>query len=313
MKSEMAKEAVMRLFGKTLRVLGTSCLGLLASSAHAVAPRAYVSVTGNDLNVCSNPATPCRTFTGAIAQTTPGGEVIVLDSGTFGGATITQAVTINAPAGVAALAATAITVNAGGSDVVTLRGLTFVSPTPGAGTALSFNGGAGLNIENCVFHGWNTGLNFAASGKLNVADTTVRDSSAVGVSLTTGGGEIQASFERTRFLGNSTGLQVGSLSKATVKGGVASGNTTGFYVAPSDGSSPQLTVEGSVVTNNSSTGVQAASGAGFGTVRISNSTVTNNGVGLLQSGSGVLQSRTNNTVEGNGTDTSGTIGSFVAK
>jgi hypothetical protein len=46
---------------------------------------------------------------------------------------------------------------------------------------------------------------------------------------------------------------------------------------------------------------------------VSNSTVTNNGTGLYQAGPAVLVSRTNNTVEGNGTDTAGTIGTFVAK
>jgi hypothetical protein len=296
----------MRLFGKVS--FGVACLGLLASSAQAVAPRAYVSVTGNDGNVCSNPLTPCRTFSGAIAQTTSGGEVIVLDSGTFGGGTISQAVTINAPAGVAALAATAIVVNAGGSDVVTLRGLTFVSPTPGVGTALTFNGGAGLNLENCVFHGWNTGLNFAAAGKLNVTDTTFRENSNVGAVLLATG-PIQASFERTRVLSNGFGLYVSSNAKASFRGGVVSGNNNGLFTSPEDGSSPELSVEGAVSTNNT-IGAGATAGA---TLRISNSTVTNNVTGLYQFGGGVVVSRTNNTVEGNGSDSSGTIGSFVAK
>src|SRR5262245_61423611 len=88
-------------------------VGLASASLKvgAVAPRAYVSVNGNDLNTCNVPATPCRTYTGAISQVTVGGEVIVLDSGTFGGGTISQSVTINAPSGIIALAATPITVN----------------------------------------------------------------------------------------------------------------------------------------------------------------------------------------------------------
>ena len=293
--------------------LGFACL-LAAGNAEAVAPRAYVSVSGVDgpTNVaCSNPATPCRTFTGAIAQLTPGGEVIVLDSGTFGGVTITQAVTINAPSGVAALSATALIVNAGVSDVVTLRGLTFVSPTPGSGTAVTFNGGAGLNVENCVFHGWATGLNFTVAGKLNVSDTTVRDSGTYGIYLNASGA-IQASFERTRLLGNNYGMWVGSGAKATIRGGLVAGNSIGLYTSSNDGSNPELTIDASVVTNNSSQGI-SSTGAVLATTRVSNSTVTNNGTGLFQSGSGVLVSRTNNTVEGNAPDTSGTIGSFIAK
>jgi hypothetical protein len=49
------------------------------------------------------------------------------------------------------------------------------------------------------------------------------------------------------------------------------------------------------------------------TVRISGCTVTSNAVGLLQSGSGVVQSRGGNTIEGNGTDMMGTVGAYPPK
>jgi hypothetical protein len=52
---------------------------------------------------------------------------------------------------------------------------------------------------------------------------------------------------------------------------------------------------------------------GVATVRVSNSTVTDNQFGLSQTGPAVLLSRGNNTVEGNGANTLGTIGSYTAK
>ena len=199
----------MKTLARTLvRGVAFACLWLAATEAEAVAPRAYVSTAGNDANVCSNPATPCRTFVGAISQVLSGGEVIVLDSGTFGGGTITKSVTINAPGGVAALVATPLLVNAGASDVVTLRGLTFVSPTVGSGTALTFAAGAGLNLENSVIHGWSTGLSFGVAGKLNVTNSVVRDNAVDGIYLSAGSGALEASIEGSRLLGNGTGLKV---------------------------------------------------------------------------------------------------------
>jgi hypothetical protein len=52
-----------------------------------------------------------------------------------------SSVTISAPWGVAALAATPRTVTSDASAVVTLRGISFVSPSPGSGTAVTFNRG----------------------------------------------------------------------------------------------------------------------------------------------------------------------------
>ena len=47
-----------------------------------------------------------------------------------------------------------------------------------------------------------------------------------------------------------------------------------------------------------------------GTVRASNNTVSKNSIGLAQSGNGVFRSAGNNIVDGNTTETSGTITTF---
>jgi len=62
-----------------------------------------------------------------------------------------------------------------------------------------------------------------------------------------------------------------------------------------------------VAASNSHQGIAADNN---GTVRASNHTVSLNLNGLTQNGSGVFESRGNNTVRGNTTETSGTITTF---
>ena len=50
-----------------------------STEAAATLQRTFVASTGADANPCSLVA-PCRSFGAAITQTSPGGEVIVLDS-----------------------------------------------------------------------------------------------------------------------------------------------------------------------------------------------------------------------------------------
>src|SRR6202171_5869295 len=117
------------------RVLGFVAILCASAAASAQVARVFVSVNGSDGNVCSNVATPCRSFSGGIAQVDPGGEVIVLDTGSYGGVTITKAVTLNVPPGVVAFTAQPIVVNAGVTDAVTIRGLTSKALTPKIGRA----------------------------------------------------------------------------------------------------------------------------------------------------------------------------------
>jgi hypothetical protein len=71
----------------------------IATGAAAIAQRTFVASGGSDANPCTL-ASPCRSFGAAIAQTSSGGEVIVLDSAGYGPVVITQAVSIIAPTGV---------------------------------------------------------------------------------------------------------------------------------------------------------------------------------------------------------------------
>ena len=64
-------------------------MSVVSCEAAATAQPKFVASTGNDAAACSL-AQPCRGFARAIAQTSAGGEVIVLDSAGYGPVTITK-------------------------------------------------------------------------------------------------------------------------------------------------------------------------------------------------------------------------------
>src|SRR5438105_13826167 len=99
------------------------CL-LVATSASAQVARVFLAGTGDDAGDCTNQSTPCRSLQGAVNQCPVDGEIIIVDNGGYGGATISKSLTVNAPAGVVAFIARTITVNVASADKVVLRGLT---------------------------------------------------------------------------------------------------------------------------------------------------------------------------------------------
>jgi hypothetical protein len=263
------------------------------------ATRVFVSVTGSDLSDCRDAATPCRTLDQSILQVAPGGEVLVLRTGSYDGATVTKGVEINTPPGVLAVTGT-ITVDAGPSDRVVLRRLTIGAAGPGADAGILFRAGAALLVERCVIDGWDRGIDDEADGDLYVTDTTVRNSVSAGlrVAPTTAA---RATVDRSRFEGTSNGCGVDALAGAvvSVRASVASGNASGFCASSA---TAQLNILASAASHNAADGVVSAGG----TVRVSRSAIFGNGTGMNVAG-GILESLGNNLVAGNGSDTSGTI------
>src|SRR5215469_7964736 len=154
---------------KRIAVLSTATLvaTIASSGAYALSNRTFVSGNGSDANPCSLGA-PCRSFAGALAQTSPGGEIAVLDTAGYGAVSITKAISIvneeGVEAGITATSGDGITINAGATDVVNLRGLTLVG-TSGSVNGITFNSGGALNIQNCVIRGFgNNGLNLVPTG-----------------------------------------------------------------------------------------------------------------------------------------------------
>src|SRR5262245_15959804 len=152
---------------------------LLARSvpARALSPRVFVTPIGKDSASCGAILSPCKTFAGAAAAVSPGGTVVVLTVGEFGPVTITKALTIEAVEGTALVQASgdAVTISAGPSDVVTLRGLTLANAVRG-GNAVMINSAGAVHVEKCRMSGFINGvLAYAWSGKLFVVETTARN------------------------------------------------------------------------------------------------------------------------------------------
>ena len=100
------------------------------------AQRTFVASYGLTANTAFNCSlvAPCRSFNAAISVTDPGGEVVILDTAGYGPMTINKSIKIIGPSGVyggiSVLGGvgppppptTGIVINAGDTDVVTLRG-----------------------------------------------------------------------------------------------------------------------------------------------------------------------------------------------
>jgi hypothetical protein len=300
---------------RLMPLLFGSCLITLffLSTASAQAQRTFVSGLGSDSNPCSR-TSPCRTFVQAISQTNAGGEVIVLDSAGYGPFTVSSSVSIIAPpgvyAGISVFSGDGIDINASGTDVVILRGLTINSQ--GGSSGITFTAGKALHVENCEVNGFQSGgIVSSSTGSLFVTDSILRGN-ADGIAVN-GSNNSGVSIDRVRLEGNSGfGVLLGT-GKVSLTNSFISGSNTNLQ-ASSNGTAAELNVENCVVANSTGVGIFVrALGGGSATVRLSNSTVTDNQIGLWEQSPGLLLSRGNNTVEGNGTNTMGTIGSYTAR
>jgi hypothetical protein len=291
---------------------------LPAATASAQSARTFVSGHGNDGNSCLY-AAPCRTFAGAYAKTAAGGEITILDPAGYGPLTITTSLSIvNDGVGEAGMIFTAsgdgITINAGASDVVSLRGLTLNGGSV-AGSGIAFNGGASLTVENCVIRRFAHGINFVpnADSNLIVLNTVVSNNSSFGIVVSpNGSGTVTAVFDRVETNGNNIGIALSGVNstgtiKGTVSASVASKNATaGYFSGSSVGqAATSLMVNKSAAAYNGS-GLYAVNA----TLRVFRSMVTGNGAGWTSAG-GTVQSYGNNSIDGN--DSSETAPPSVAQ
>src|SRR5438034_141527 len=194
---------------RSLRIASFSCaLSLVGiGSAQAVIARVFVSVNGNDANPCENIGTPCRTFAAAINRVDADGEVIVLDTGSYGGTNITKGVKINVPLGVVAFAAQPFTINAPGA-VVVIRGVTLKALTAGSGVGITYTTAAALFVENCVIDGWQDGIDINNDGAFLIKDTTIRNTGFNAVNVQPGSANLKGAVENSRFENGFNGLIV---------------------------------------------------------------------------------------------------------
>jgi hypothetical protein len=298
--------------------LAVLCLGLPVA-LQASNSQSFVSAQhGSDQNSCAA-ASPCRSFARAIAATASGGEVIVLDSGSYDAVTIGQAVSIEAPAGVyAGIAVTSgdgITIAADATDVVALEGLTVTAA--GGHDGIRIESAGTVHVERCAVSGFPGSGIRATDGtvQLLVADSSVRACN-FGVIVGVGPGAVSAALDRCRLEDCNVGLEVESGGRASIRDSVVSGGVNGidaFTNQPS--TSAEVNVDDCLVSNNSGDGlsVGANDGTSGGLARVARSTITDNGTGFDQTGAGTLLSHGDNTVEGNGSDDNGVIGSYAER
>src|SRR4051794_9291776 len=153
-------------------------LGRVAFPAHAI-PRPFVSGTGGGA-ACTR-AAPCATFQAAHDATDPNGEINCVDSGAFGGLTISKSITIDCAGSVAA-ADGVITINATNATV-RLRNLTIRAANA---TAILYTASRAVFIENCIVTASTNGVSAAPTGdgvgaRLFVTDSIVADNSSFGI------------------------------------------------------------------------------------------------------------------------------------
>jgi len=293
---------------------------LTPSAEAALSNRVFVSArSGNDANACNNILTPCKTLAGAVLQLNPGGEAVVLDSGGYGAVTITQGVTIEAPVGVTAFIHPAsgdgITVNAGSTDVVTLRGLVL---NGGTGNGITVNSVGTLNVEKCSLSSFSgDGIYMGSAGQLNVTRTDIKACN-FGINLANAAGLVKASVDHCHLDGNFAGYEAATTSPGastttatytTANNSVAAGWACGD--ARSTGADV-LNLEFCTGSENGSSGLYGNSANAQTVARYSNSVFANNeGVGVFCNTT--FQTRGNNTITGNtGGPTSGTIVPYPA-
>jgi hypothetical protein len=298
----------------------------LISTAALASTRTFVSAAnGDDLNPCSRPA-PCRSFAAALVVTDQDGEVIVLDSGGYGPANITQSTSILSPAGIyAAITATsgnAITIAAGDTGRVALRNLALTSQ--GATNGIDANTVAMLSVEGCTISGFSTnGILFdptTANAALSVSRCTLRRIASNGINVTggdqnTGSNGATATIDSVHAYDCATGIFVIEATAAISNSVAAGGTDNGFFAYLGS----KVTVTECVASNNG-TGFTSAGGLMivtrceatsnntgigshiFGAIAVSDSTIALNTTGVYVEVFAALSTRGNNTLQGNTTD-----------
>jgi len=287
--------------------------GLSAAPAQAGPNRTWVSGTGTDSGACTR-AAPCKTFAFALTQTAAGGEIDVLDPAGYGTVTITKAISIvNDGVGVAAIGVSsgnAITINAGATDSVHLRGLTLTGLGSGSNGIL-FNSGGNLEIENCVIRNFTIAgiiiFPSSTSSSLSVSNTIASNNGENGIWVTTAGSAVVTGVLRKVTANNNgvDGIAVGGSgspppsSVAIVDSEASNNASAGVGVGFAPLSHPALVMVRNVVASNNFQGLFAENATLF----VAQSVVTGNGTGVV----GAIQSYGDNDINGNTNDNTGVL------
>ncbi|WP_158818589.1 right-handed parallel beta-helix repeat-containing protein [Methylocapsa sp. S129] len=265
-----------------LTAAALTAFGLALPPAYAqTATRAWVSGKGADAAGCGSPASPCRSFQyvhdNIIAAA---GEIDVLDPAGYGPITITKALSIvNDGVGTAGVqqgtaGLNAITINAGTSDAVTLRGLNIDGLGIGA-NGVVFNSGASMTVVNCVIrHFAYTGSQSTGNG-IYISPTTSSSRFVISGATVSDNGYAGILFYQTAAT-NAFVVIDHTLATAN-KYGIVLGQNAG-------GSTAKLTISNSVSSNNDDFGISIGNGGGTMAVTLDATEMNNNNNGIVVSG-----------------------------
>ncbi len=278
---------------RSVAFFAVATLAALAQTAQAQATRTWVSGVGDDVNPCSRTA-PCKTFAGAISKTAAGGEIDVLDPGSFGGVTITKSITLDGSgtlAGILHTNTTGILVNAAATDVIHLKNLSLNgagSTSPAYGVRVSQAGT--VMLENVQIIGsFANGVDIvpsaaAGASPLNVSldNVKLQDIAGAGVAVDATNRSVNVTLSGVQMQKSATGV---SVLNNTIAGPPT--------VATVD-------INRSVVSFSTIAAIVASTANTV--VRLSDSTITANTLGLSTAGGGQIISYNNNRLRGNTTD-----------
>jgi hypothetical protein len=285
----------------SLRLLLLLLLLRLAAplAAHAQAPtKVFVASYGSDANDGSR-GSPKRNFQAAHNAVAGGGQIVVLDTAGYGALTINKSLAITVPPGVNGFVTVSgtnngITINAGATDSVSLRGL--IVEGGGGGDGIRANSVGNLAIEDCTVRNFNDGISVAST---TAAKTYLRRCTMRGC----GDGLFIQPGTPVKVSAIATDCQFEQNSNA----GAAAASISGDRSA-------DLTLVGCVLSGNAS-GVLVIGVTVL--ARVDNCRITGNDKGVVINAhfGGTLLSRGNNTLENNtsGNDTGSLSGNYSAK
>ncbi len=286
---------------------------LVAPVTFALNNRSAVSLTGSDSNPCT-PASPCRSFTAAIAATVPGGEIIALDSGGYGPFAVGSSMTISGAPGVhAAITATSspgITVNAATTDIVILRNLVLIGA--GASYGISVTNAGEVEIFDSLVRGFaafGIYVNTNAAANILIESVSVFDSTSTGVYLVgdfSGVNKVSATVSNSFLLNNGDGIRSDYGTKTVITHcTIADDSNNGVTVNSSSSTNlgADVTIEGCTIANNFVGTFVGASGTNnTATMTLSQNMLSFNSTAVLVSINGTAYSFGNNRFASNASD-----------
>jgi hypothetical protein len=289
------------LAGRLAALLVIACVSTFAG---ATSQRTFVRSDGVDNPSCSL-AAPCRQFAAAVAAASANGEVIVLDSAGYGPVTISKSVSLIAPvgvyAGISVFTGDGVTIAAGATDKVVLRGITINGQ--GGANGIVFSQGAILNVEDCQIS--NMAVDGIAASAVNsqviVKNTVLRHNAGSGFSIAGASGNAQATLEGVHLTNNATGLYATGNTTAIITDSVISGNTTGLQgYGPAIGITTIVSSHNKITRN--STGVLASATLGLVYAMLDGNLLSRNSTAVSIGGGSLGYTSGNNVYTNNSSD-----------